>query len=148
MWTGEFVRLKTIHRIQYIAGYWQKPGSYSPKGVSFLNWTLSYKWHTVVILRSSLPNTVPMNGYFNSFHVVFDINYYFISFTNLYYLISFKKCSVSLWWKESTCMLGPGNILFTDNIALSTPSARIHWQVDVMWLVALGVHTWQALKKH
>lgn len=43
-------------------------------------------------------------------------------------------------------MEGPGNILLAVRIPRSTPSANTHWQWDHTTLVALGVHTWQALE--
>lgn len=49
------------------------------------------------------------------------------------------------WMCIYTCILGPGNIRFTANIPLSTPSANMHWQWLHKVLVAFGVQTWQAL---
>jgi len=46
-----------------------------------------------------------------------------------------------------TWILGPGNILFTERIPLSTPSAKTHWQWLHTVLVELGVQTWHALQK-
>lgn len=48
--------------------------SHAPESVSLLNWTLSDERHSVVVLRSSLPDAVPVNGDFHAFHVVLDVD--------------------------------------------------------------------------
>ena len=48
--------------------------SHAPESVSLLNRTLSDEWHTIVVLRSSLPDTVPVNCDFHALHVVLDID--------------------------------------------------------------------------
>lgn len=48
--------------------------SHAPESVSLLNRTLSDEWHAVIVLRSSLPDTVPVNGDFHALHVILDID--------------------------------------------------------------------------
>lgn len=55
-----------------------------PESVSLLDWALRHERYTVVILGSSLPDSVPMDGDFHTFHVIFYIDYHFVVFAHLY----------------------------------------------------------------
>lgn len=79
--TGKRNRLKNIHK-SFLRGFC----AYIclPECISLLNWTLCYKWYTVIVLWSTLMNTMPMDCYFHTFHMVFHINDNFIIFTDLY----------------------------------------------------------------
>jgi hypothetical protein len=46
----------------------------SPESVSLLDRALRDEWHTVVVLSSLLPDSMPVNCDFHTFHVVFNIN--------------------------------------------------------------------------
>lgn len=48
--------------------------SHAPECISLLNRALRYKWHAIIILSSSLPDAVPMNRHFHSFHVILDVD--------------------------------------------------------------------------
>lgn len=54
-----------------------------PEGVSLLYRTLCDEWYSVVILRASLPDTVPVNGDFHTFHMVLNIDDNFVIFAHL-----------------------------------------------------------------
>lgn len=47
---------------------------HAPECVSLLDWALSHKRHSVVILRASLENSVPMERHFHALHVVLDVD--------------------------------------------------------------------------
>lgn len=55
-----------------------------PESVSLLNWALSDERHTVIVLRASLPDSMPVNGDFHTFHMIFNIDYHLVVFANLY----------------------------------------------------------------
>lgn len=46
-----------------------------PEGVSLLDGALRHERDTIVVLGSSLPDSVPMNGQLHTFHVVLDIDH-------------------------------------------------------------------------
>lgn len=54
-----------------------------PESVSLLNRALCDVGHSVVELRSPLPDSVPMDGDFHALHVVFDIYYDLIVLADL-----------------------------------------------------------------
>lgn len=47
---------------------------HAPECVSLLDRALSHKRHSVVILRASLKDAVPMDRHFHALHVVFDVD--------------------------------------------------------------------------
>lgn len=53
------------------------------EGISLLDGALRHKWDTIVVLCSTLPDSVPVNGQLHTFHVVFDIDHNSVVFTNL-----------------------------------------------------------------
>lgn len=57
--------------------------SHAPECISLLNWALRYKRHAIVVLGTSLPNTVPMNRNLHAFHVIFNIDNDSIIFADL-----------------------------------------------------------------
>lgn len=54
-----------------------------PEGISLLDRALGNEWYTIIVLCSSLEDTVPVDGHFHAFHMIFNINDYFVVFTNL-----------------------------------------------------------------
>lgn len=60
----------------------------------------------------------------------------------MWFSTSITTLSPSQTWIE-----GPGIILLTVRIPLSTPSASTHWQCDHTVLVAFGVQIWHALEE-
>lgn len=54
------------------------------KSVPFLNRALRDERHSVRVLRSSLPNSVPMDRHSLTFHPVFHVDDDFIPFADLY----------------------------------------------------------------
>jgi hypothetical protein len=46
----------------------------SPESVSLLDGALCDEWYTIVVLSSLLQDSMPVNGNFHTFHVVFNVN--------------------------------------------------------------------------
>lgn len=54
-----------------------------PESVSLLDRALRYEGNAVWVLRSSLPDTVPMDGDLQSLHTVLNIDNHLVALTNL-----------------------------------------------------------------
>lgn len=48
--------------------------SHAPECISLLNWALRYEWHAIVVLSSSLPDSMPVNRNFHAFHVILNVD--------------------------------------------------------------------------
>lgn len=54
-----------------------------PERISLLNRALRHKRHTVVVLRASLPDSMPVNGHLHTFHMVLYIDNYLVILAHL-----------------------------------------------------------------
>lgn len=45
-----------------------------PESVSLLDRALRNEWYTVIVLWASVVDSVPMDGYFHSFHMIFHVD--------------------------------------------------------------------------
>lgn len=56
---------------------------HAPERISLLNWALRYKWHAIIVLCTSLPDTVPVNCNLHAFHVILNVDNNSIIFADL-----------------------------------------------------------------